>query len=203
MYLSPFRISAVVGGDVMLTWNPNVVGLTAGGGPGLNRTDRGDVTIYGSDGSYEDIVDFDAAGSAGLSSGYVDLLGTPGGFPNPLSDTTVEVLVDLVGTPEDISSLLATGVLGSDVGSGPMVVDTTSAEFIRLRNYYNAKFGGSFDAMLVYTTPAGTTSDSLDFSWNFSPSSGVTLDKIVAVPEPGAIGLVVAAGLMMGRRRRA
>jgi len=39
------------------------------------------------------------------------------------------------------------------------------------------------------------------FSWNFS-DLGVTVDKILAVPEPGMASLLSLGGLMLKRKRR-
>jgi hypothetical protein len=175
----------------------NSIGLTVNGGPGLGRTDVGDVTTGGSNGSYETIT---TTNLSSVTSGYEDVLGS---YPTPTGNGPAYVLLDLtVPDGGNVQTFLSS--LSLDSGSYSIAsVDTTSADFLTLKNYYDAKFGKTFDGMLIFNPVTGATAGNLDVSWNFT-TAGWGVNAVAVVPEPTSFGLigVGAMGLLSGRRRR-
>jgi autotransporter-associated beta strand protein len=167
---------------------------------------RGSVTTSGASGSYVSTV-FDEAGNTGDVNGYIDVNGT---LPTPSTDTPVDVLVDLEGSPSDIASLL-TSVSGSPSAGFAVYYpgNDPNGTFAQVSSGYNGYVGpdgaASWDAVFVFNSlPSGASPGDLKFNWDFT-GTNVTLDKAVVVPEPttsmALIGLTTA-GLLARRRRR-
>jgi hypothetical protein len=74
-----------------------------------------------------------------------------------------------------------------------------------LQAHYGATgFAGANFNYLVQFTTNGLSGGSLAVNWNFAADSGVKLDRIAVVPEPGTFGLIGTAvmGLVSTRARR-
>ena len=196
-----------IGTPVLLSSNSTVTLLSNASAAGDNPAYE-NINTTGSNYLYTSAI-LDTAVNA--SSGRVDILGT---LPTPAADVPITdespilVAADLIDlTPSDgindVANFLAnantTSILGGTNSAVLHAVETSGVNF----NKINAAYGGGFDVIFNFETPATASAGNLDFAWNFLQFPNVGIDRLVAVPEPsmGLAGLL-GATLLAGRRRR-
>jgi len=166
--------------------------LTDAGTPNDNPA-KENITVTGSAGSYTSTV-LDTASNT--NSGSVDILG----IPSPVTDRPVIVLLDLLNSDSSFITSLASTT--SSAGAKLLSNSSVGADLAQW-NSIKSLYGVSWDCAVRYdsfTTPS--SSSALDFTWDFSATPGVTVDKIAVIPEPKGIALVGLSGTLGLRRVR-
>jgi len=190
------------------TAQTNQVGLSLTG----VGTDRGDITVQGSNGAYvSNVLDLSTppTNPNGFNSGYVDVLGS---LPTPNNDGStgptdpagpVYVLIDLEGaTGATLSTFLAS--LSQMAGSFQYVGHHEGDDIFNRLAY--GEYQGptrDWDTALEFNLPAaGVNPGSLKFSWNFAGSPSIFLQQMAIAPEPTSLSLLFTFTLLLRRTRR-
>jgi hypothetical protein len=150
---------------------------------GQNQAVGGSIAVTGSNGSYVSEVDQLIANVA-EGNAPIATIGDEAG--------SVYVMARLLGDQAAIDAAL--GQLDSDVGPG-------DSQYAALHAAYDSQFGpGGFNALFKFANTPGAKTVNFDFG-----TTGVTVDALAAVPEPGMISLLGlgALGLVARRRRMA
>jgi hypothetical protein len=147
-----------------------------------NQAVGGSILVTGSNGKYVSEVDQLLDPSVNKGSAPIQGIGDEAG--------NIYVMAKLLGTPADISAALAS--MSTDV-------DSNDPQFAPLHAAYDTQFGGGgFNALFKFPNIVGAKA----FNWDFSPGHpNVTVDQIAAVPEPGGLLVLGAAGAALWRRR--
>jgi hypothetical protein len=145
-----------------------------------NLATDGAIMVSGSAGAYVSEVDELVGPPANSGSAMIATIGNEAG--------NVYVMAKLLGTDAQIARVL-------QISS---VVGASDPQFAPLHAAYDASFGaGGFNALFKFPNTAGAKS----FEWSFSGTTGVFIDKLAAVPEPG-VSLSVVTGSVFFMRGR-